>query len=349
MKNVKRIVTVLLSILAVLGLLAGCTSPASSAAASSAAPASGSASAMPSGEMQTIGIIQIIEHPALDAAYEGFVAALADNGFVDGENIELDFQNAQGDTNNLSTISDRFVSQEKDLVLAIATDSAQAIAAKTTEIPILATAVTSYTTAGLIDSDDAPGGNISGTSDMNPVAAQIDLLVELVPEVQTVGLLYNSSEDNSVLQINIAKEHIESLGLAWEEITVTNVNDVQQATQSLVTRCDAIYIPTDNTIAAAMATVSGVAVEAGIPTICGESNMVLGGGLATMGINYFDLGYKTGLMAIEVLNGADISTMPIQFADSSDEVTINGLTAADMGFTIPEQYTDAVVEPEDAA
>lgn len=294
----------------------------------------------------TIGIVQMIEHKALDATYLGFVAALADNGYVDGDNIALDFQNAQGDMSNLSTIGDRFVSQKKDLVLAITTDAAQAMAGKTTEIPILATAVTSYETAGLVDSESAPGGNVTGTCDMNPVAAQVDLIIELVPDAQTIGLIYNSSEDNSVLQATLAKAQIEARGLAWHEVTVTSVNDVQQTMQSLVGKCDAIYIPTDNTLANAMAIVYSVAGPAGIATICGESNMVMEGGLATMGIDYYALGYKTGLMAIDIMDGADPATMPIQYADASDNVTINGLVAEEIGYAIPEKYQGAVVMPE---
>lgn len=295
----------------------------------------------------TIGAVQLIEHKALDDAYQGFVAALADAGLVDGEGVQLDFQNAQGDMNNLSTIGDRFVSQKKDLILAITTDAAQAMAGKTQSIPIVATAVTSYETAGLVDSVDAPGGNVTGTSDMNPVAAQIALTIELVPDAKVIGLIYNSSEDNSVLQIGLAKEAVEVAGLAWAEMTVTSVNDVQQAMQSLVGKCDALYIPTDNTLASAMPIVYGVAGPAGIPTVCGESNMAMAGGLATMGINYYDLGYKTGEMALDILlNGADPATMSIQYADSSDNVTINGLIAEEMGYTVPEKYQDAVVYPE---
>jgi putative ABC transport system substrate-binding protein len=293
-----------------------------------------------------IGVVQTVEHTALDAAREGFIAALAENGYVDGENISLDIQNAQGDASNLSTIGDRFVSQKKDLVLAITTDAAQAMAGKTTTIPILATAVTSYTVANLVESDEHPGGNVSGTSDMNPVAAQIDLVQALVPEVKTIGLIYNASEDNSVLQINIAKERINELGLQTQEVTVTSVNDVQQAMQSLVGKCEAVYIPTDNVIASAIATVHSVAGPAKLPVICGESNMTLQGGLATMGINYYDLGYKTGLMALKVIDGAEVADMPIEYADQSDEITINGQVAEEIGFTIPAEYQDAVVYPE---
>ncbi|NLT57978.1 MAG: ABC transporter substrate-binding protein [Clostridiales bacterium] len=295
-------------------------------------------------EKITIGIIQSVEHLALDQCYDGFVKALDDNGYSD--KVTLDYQNAQGDTSSLSTIADRFVSHKVDLVLSITTGATQAMAAKTTEIPILATAVTSYTVAGLIDSDEAPGGNISGTSDMNPVAAQVELIKTLVPEVKTVGLAYNAGEDNSALQAKLAKEQIERMGLSWTEVTVTNSSEVQQAIQSLVTKCEAIYIPTDNTVSSAMATVHSVTIESKTPTICGADTMVLEGGLATMGISYYDLGYKTGLMAIEVIEGAKVGDMPIQYADRSDAVTINGQVAEEIGYQVPDQYKDAVVYPE---
>ena len=178
---------------------------------------------------------------------EGFIAALKDNGFVDGENIKIDYQNAQGDSNNLSTISDRFVGSKVDMVLAIATP-AQSIASKTTTIPILATAVTDFESAKLINSDESPGGNVSGTSDMNPIEEQIDLLQQIVPDAKRVGLIYSSSEDNSVLG-GIAKEIIESR-TEYHEVTVTNSNDVQQAAESLG-KCDAVYAPTDNVISSA--------------------------------------------------------------------------------------------------
>ena len=292
-----------------------------------------------------IGIIQLVEHAALDAARDGFIAALADNGYVDGEKIVLDYQNAQGDMNNLSTIADRFVGQEKDLVLAITTDAAQAMAGKTTSIPILGTAITSYAGAGLVDDENAPGGNISGTSDMNPVAAQISLIQELVPAVQTIGLAYNSSEDNSVLQAELAKKAITELGLAWTEVTVTSINDVQQALSSLVGKCEALYIPTDNTLASAMPTVHSITGPAKLPVVCGESNMTLEGGLATMGINYHTLGYQTGMMALALIHGEEVGSMPVQYAQSSDEVIINALVAREIGFVIPEQYADVAVEP----
>lgn len=294
----------------------------------------------------SIGIIQYMDHVALDAAREGFIAALKDNGYVEGENLSIDYQNAQGDQSNLSTISDRFVSNKVDLVLAIATPAAQSISGKTTEIPILATAVTDYEAAKLVDSNEAPGGNVTGTTDMNPIKEQIELLVKLVPDVKTIGLLYTSSEDNSIVQANIAKEVIESLGFSHVEVTVTNSNDVQQATQSIVEQCDAIYIPTDNTFASAMPVVHGVTAESKTPVICGESGMVNNGGLATLGINYYDLGYQTGLMAVKVLKGeAEPATMPIESANKFD-FAINGTVAEEIGIEIPDDLKEYVFEAE---
>lgn len=289
-----------------------------------------------------IGIIQYVEHVALDSAREGFIAALADNGYVDGENIKIDLQNAQADQSNLSTISDRFVSNNADLVLAIATPATQAIAGKTADIPILGTAVTDYVAARLVDSNEAPGGNVSGTTDMNPIKEQIDLLVKLVPDAKTVGVMYTSSEDNSVIQAKIAKEAIEKLGLNYVEVTINNSNDVQQAAQSIVTQCDALYLPTDNVIASAMPVIHGVTAVSKTPVICGESGMVDNGGLATLGINYYDLGYQTGLMGVKILKGeAEPASMPIESASKFD-FAINGTVANEIGITIPEDLKQYV-------
>jgi len=276
-------------------------------------------------EVVSIGIIQIVEHPALDAARDGFIDALKDAGYEDGKNVSLDIQNAQGDTNNLSTISDRFVSNKVDLVLAIATPSAQSIAGKTTEIPILGTAMTDYVAAGLVASNEEPGGNISGTTDMNPVKEQIELLVKLVPDAKTVGTMYNSSEINSVIQAEMAKEAAEALALEYTEVTVSTSNDVQQAAQALVQKCDAIYLPTDNIMASSMPLIHDIAVTSKTPVICG--------GLATLGINYYNLGYLTGQMAVEVMEGeAETATMPIGSLKEFDYV-INGAVAQEIGLT----------------
>jgi len=295
-------------------------------------------------EKTTIGIIQYVEHVALDSAREGFIDALADNGYVDGENITIDTQNAQADQSNLSTISDRFVADKVDLILAIATPAAQSIAGKTKDIPILGTAITDYEAAKLVDSNEVPGGNVSGTTDMNPIKEQIELLVKLVPDAQTIGVIYTSSEDNSIVQAQIAREVIEEMGLTYTEVTITNSNDVQQAVQQIVENCDALYLPTDNVLASSMPVVAGVTIESKTPVICGESGMVAAGGLATLGINYYDLGYQTGLMAVKILKGeAEPATMAIESATDFD-YAINGDIAEQIGLTIPADLTQYIIE-----
>lgn len=289
-----------------------------------------------------IGIIKMMDHVALNQSEEGFVAALKDNGFVEGDNITIAYQNGQGDQNNLSTIADKFVGDKVNLIFAIATPSAQAAAGKTTTIPIIATAVTDFTIAGLVESDALPNTNVSGTNDMNPIEAQIDLMLRLSPDVKTVGFLYNSSEDNSVLQTDLAKEILDAKGIAYVERTVSSTNDVQQAVTSIVSECDVIYIPTDNIMASSMATVNDVTVSAKVPVICGEAGMVMSGGFATLGINYYNIGYQAGEMAVRVLNGEDISKMPVEASTNYDYV-INKEVAEALGITIPEDLAQYLV------
>jgi putative ABC transport system substrate-binding protein len=204
-------------------------------------------------DMPLIGIIQLVEHPALDDARLGFIEGLKELGFEDGKNIRIDYRNGQASKDILASIADHFIAENVDLVLAIATDAATSMASKTTSIPILATAITDFVgEARLAKSNEVPGYNVSGTTDMNPIDAQIALLQRLVPEAKTVGLLYNASESNSVLQAKIAHKHIEAMGMKWKDVTVNNVNDVQQAALSLVNEVDVLYIPTDNTVASAM-------------------------------------------------------------------------------------------------
>ena len=352
MKHLKNALALILALalsLAVFGCAAETNNPSTADADATPAPATDApatdapATNAPEG-MITIGILQYVTHNALDSAREGFVKALADNGFTEGVNVIFDVQNAQADGNNLSTMSNRFVNNKVDLVLAIATPAAQSIASLTNDIPILFTAVTDPVDARLVASAEAPSGNVTGTNDMNPIAEQFDLLVKLVPEAKTVGIMFTSSEDNSVLQAGIAKTEAEKRGLTVVERTVTNANDVQQAAQSLVGKCDAIYVPTDNTLASAIPTLGAVAEEAKIPVICGEANMVLGGGFATLGINYFNLGYQTGEMAVRVLNGESTATMPVESLKEFD-FTINGNVADALGITIPEDLQQFIVRP----
>ncbi len=293
-----------------------------------------------------IGVMQLMDHEALNLAQEGFIAALSENGYVDGDNITLLLENGQGDTNNLSTIADKFVAEQVDLAFTIATPSTQAMAGKTSTIPIVATAVTSFTKAGLAQSDEQPGGNITGTSDMNPISDQIDLLLTLAPEAKTVGLLYTASEDNSILQCQIAKDYLATKGIATVERTITNTNDIQQATTAIVEECDAIYIPTDNNFASAMPTVNEVTMAAGIPVVPGESNMVKTGGTATVGLTYYGIGYQAGMMAIDILvNGADPATMPIK-GSSEFEYCLNGDVMDALNIPIPADLAEFVYRAE---
>ncbi len=283
-----------------------------------------------------IGVIQLVEHVALDKSYQGFVDGLAEEGYVNGENIVIDYQNAQGEQANCVTIANKFVNDKDDLIFAIATPAAQAVANLTKKIPILVTAVTDPETAKLVKSNSRPGTNVSGTSDLTPVKAQISLLKKIFPEAKKVGLLYCSSEANSIFQINLAKEACEAVGLEYIEGSVSNSNEIQQVTQSLVGKVDAFYVPTDNMLAAGMANVAMVANEAKLPVICGEDGMVVSGGLATYGINYYELGKLTAKQAVKILKeGANPADMPIEYLEKFD-FTYNKDTAAAIGVTIPD-------------
>ncbi len=285
-----------------------------------------------------IGVSQLAEHPALDASYEGFVAALKDAGYVDGENIEIDFNNAQGDPSNCETIANKLVNNQSDLILAIATNSAQACAAKTTEIPILFTAVTDPVVAGLCESVETPGTNISGSSDLNPVKEQIDLLLQILPDAKKIAIMYCSAEDNSIVQADLAKTACEAVNLEYMEATVSDSNQIQSVTESLIGKVDAIYIPTDNLLAEGMATVAMVANANHLPIIAGEENMVANGALATYGLDYFEIGKKAGEMAVEILkNGKDVSQMPVAYLSAENcTLAINTTTAEELNITITE-------------
>ena len=283
-----------------------------------------------------IGIIQLVEHVALDQSYQGFVDGLKEAGYEDGKNIVIDYQNAQGEQVNCVTIAEKLVNDRSDLILAIATPAAQAVANLTSTIPVLVTAVTDPESAKLVKSNAKPDTNVSGTSDLTPCAAQMDLLKKIVPNAKKVGMLYCSSEQNSHFQIALAKEACAKLGLECVDGTVSNSNEIQQVTQSLCGKVDAIYAPTDNMIAAGMATVAQVAIENKIPVIVGESGMCTAGGLATYGINYYELGKQTAKMAVEILkDGKKPADMPIQYLEKCD-LSVNEDTAKAIGITIPE-------------
>lgn len=298
----------------------------------------GGAKESTSGEkVYKIGVVQLVEHSALDASYQGFVDGLAEAGLVDGQNIKIDYQNAQGEQANCVTIAQKLVNDRSDLILAIATPAAQAVANLTRNIPILVTAVTDPASAQLVKSNELPGTNVSGTSDLTPVEAQIKLAKQMVPNLQTIGLLYCSSEQNSKFQIDIAKKVCDELGINYVEATVSNSNEIQQVTQSLVGKVEAIYSPTDNMIAAGMATVALVTTPAKIPVFCGEQGMTEMGGLATYGINYYELGKQTAKQAVAILkDGKNPADMPIEYLANGD-LYVNMDTAQAIGITIPEE------------
>lgn len=312
-----------------LGGLAGCSNSGSDTASGSAT--SGQASA--GSTDYKIGVLQLTEHGALDQANEGFVTALKDGGISEDC---IDQQNAQNDQPTCQTIAQKFVTDGDNLIYAIGTPAAQAAAGATTDIPIVGSAITDYAESGLVESNEEPGGNVTGSSDLTPVADQIDLLVQLLPDVKTVALLYCSAEANSEIQIQMAEEALDAKGIAHDRYSVSSSNEIQQVVESMAGKADAIYAPTDNTIAAGMATVAMVANDNNLPTIVGCDTMVEDGGLASYSINYYDLGYKAGEMALDILqNGADPATMPIEYL-SSDECTLiaNQATADALGIDI---------------
>ena len=287
-------------------------------------------------EKVNVGIVQLVEHAALDAANKGFVEGLASKGYKEGQNITYDRQNAQADQSNLQNIAHRFVNNKVNLICAIATPAAQTVANVTSDIPIVATAVTDYKTAKLVKDNAKPGTNVTGTTDMNPVEQQLDLLLKLVPNAKSVGTIYCSSEVNSQLQIEILKKAAAAKGVTVKEATVSNVNDIQQAARSLVGKVQAIYVPTDNVLASAMPTLVSVTEEAKLPVICGEGGMVKAGGLATLGVDYYKLGFQAGEMAADILSGkSKPADMAIQ-AQKEFKAMVNLKEAEKIGLKVPE-------------
>lgn len=284
------------------------------------------------GKEYKIGVLQLVQHTALDATYKGFEDALKDAGI----NYKMDYQNASGEQSNCQTIAEKLVTDQDDLILAIATPAAQAVAGVTSDIPIILTAVTDPAASGLVATNEAPGGNVTGTSDLTPVKEQMELLQKLMPEVKTVGILYCSAESNSEIQAQMAREALDVLGIAHENYTVSNSNEIQTVVESMVGKVDAIYAPTDNMIAAGMATVGMVAVDNKIPVICGEAGMVEAGGVATYGIDYYQLGYMAGEMAVDVLvNGKNPADMPIAYLPAEKcELTVNQEIADALGLDV---------------
>ena len=261
-----------------------------------------------------IGIIQFVEHEALDASRNGFVSYLKEYGFKG----KIDYKNAQGDQANCTLIANQFVSQDYDLVLAIATPAAQSVAAVTSEIPILVTAVTNPEDAGLVKSNQTPGTNVTGTSDLAPIAKQISLIKKLKPEAQKVGILFSSNEANSKYQAEIATRESEEIGLKPHLFTFSQMTEIQQVVESMLGKVDAIYTPTDNMVASNMELISKTALQNGLPVICGEVNLISKGATGTFGMDYFELGKLTAKQAIKILDGkGKPESMPIEYLQNA--------------------------------
>ena len=314
----------------------GGSSASSTAASSVAASSAAAGSAAAAGDSYTVGICQLVEHAALDAATQGFEDALSAEF---GENVTFDFQNAQNDSATCATIANGFVSAGVDLIMANATPALQAAQAATNEIPILGTSVTEYGVAlGLTDFTGTVGGNVSGTSDLAPLDQQAEMITEWLPEATKVGLLYCSAEANSQYQVDEVKKYLEDKGITATQYSFSDSNDLASVCQKAADENDAVYVPTDNTVAANTGIVDGICRPAKKPVFAGEEGICAGCGIATLSISYYDLGYKTGEMAAQILKGeADISQMPIEYANASK--LYNADMCQELGITVPEGYT----------
>ncbi|CAI3434230.1 ABC transporter substrate-binding protein [Enterococcus cecorum] len=286
-------------------------------------------------KVQTVGILQFVSHPALDTITKGVKDALKESGYKEGKNLKIVFQNGQADQSKLATMSQQLVDKKADVLVGVATPAAQSLANTTKDIPIVLGAVTDPVGAKLVASLDNPGGNVTGVSDQPPVASQIKLGKELLPDAKTVGMLYSSTEVNSKYQVNEASKTAESLGMAVKEYPVASTNEIAQTVQVMSQNVDFIYIPLDNTIANAMQAVVGEANKSKTPIITSVDTMVEQGGLATVGIDQYTLGKKTGQMVVQILKGADPSVTPVY--TFKDGVTVlNEKQAEFLGIQIPD-------------
>ncbi len=320
----KKIVTAVLAATMVLGLTA-CGGGSSSSGSSA------------STEKYKIGICQLVQHEALDAATQGFKDELIKEFGEDA--LDFDEQNAQGDPNTCSTIANSFASDNKDLILANATASLQAAAAATDSIPILGTSITEYGVALEIeDFDGTVGRNISGTSDLAPLKDQAAMVQELLPDAKTVGLIYCSAEPNSQYQVDTVQAELENLGYTCEQYSFTDSNDLAAIATSCVQESDVIYVPTDNTVASNAETLYNITKEAGVPVIAGEEGICKGTGIATLSISYYDLGTATGKMAAKILKGeSKVEEMPIEYAPQFTK-KYNAAICEELGIEIPDDY-----------
>ena len=346
MKKSLKIMSAAMSSIMVLSLAACGGSDAGTTAAqdttkAAASEAKESSDAQAAGETYTVGICQLVQHDALDAATEGFKDAITEALGADA--VTFDEQNAQGDSNTCSTIINSFVSNDVDLILANATAALQAAQAGTSEIPVLGTSVTEYGVAlGIDDFNGTVGGNISGTSDLAPLDEQAAMLNELFPDAKTVGLLYCSAEANSQYQVDTVKAALEELGYTCEYYAFSDSNDLSTIATNAASSCDVIYVPTDNT-AANTEIINNICQPAGVPIIAGEEGICRSCGVATLSISYYDLGVATGKMAVKILTGeSNVSEMPIEYAPQFTK-KYNPAACEALGITVPDGY-EAIAE-----
>lgn len=334
-KNSLTLIATIVLVVAMCLSLAACGSSSAPAATEAPAEAPAEAAEASADKVFTVGVCQLVQHEALDAATQGFMDTLTEKL---GDKVVFDVQNAAGDSAACSTIVNSFVSKNVDLILANATASLAAAYNATADIPILGTSITEYGVAlGLDGFDGTVGGNVSGTSDLAPLTEQADMILELFPEAKTVGLLFCSAEPNSEYQVQVVESYLAEKGITCTRFSFADSNDVASVTTKAAADSDVIYIPTDNTAASCTETIGNIVLAAKTPVISGEAGICKGCGVATLSISYYDLGCTTGEMAAKILTGeADIATMPIEYASAVKQ--FNPEICAELGIDAPEGY-----------
>lgn len=286
-----------------------------------------------------LGVLQLLSHPALDEIYRGLVEELARQGYKKGNNLELDFQNAQADQSNLVAMSEKLVENKNDIIVGITTPATLSLANATKEIPIIMGGITYPVEAGIIEDENRPGNNITGVSDRTPIKEQLELMKEILPDLKNIGVLYTSSEDNSVKQVEEVKKVANNLGLNLKIASVSSTNDVQQVTESLASEVQAIFVPIDNTIASTMQTVVKVADDFKVGIFPSADTMVADGGVLGLGVDQYQIGVKTAEMVIEVINGANPAETPIRLANQG-VIYLNEAKAEKLGIKIPNNIKE---------
>ena len=283
----------------------------------------------------TIAVTQIVEHPSLDAVRDGLKAELEAKGYTESDNLNWDWQSAQGSTSTATQIAQKFVGDAPDVIVAISTPSAQAVASSTQDIPIIFSAVTDPVDAKLVATAEAPGGNVTGVSDLTPVAEHLELIQKIVPTTKTVGVIYNAGESNSVSLFKLLQAAAKDQGISLEEATANNSAGVSTAAESLVGKVDAIYVPTDNTVASALEAVLQVGIENQLPVFAGDNDSVERGAIASLSFDYGAIGTDTGALVDQVLKGANPGELPVVYPTTL-ELVVNKGAASQMGIEVPE-------------